>query len=625
MGRKYKRDLFGRSYCAYSASNLQKALDAIRKQGISQRVAATQYQIPRSTLKNKLKGVHSKVAGGQTVFSADDEKLFVEHMIVMSNYGFPVDTFDLRMIVKSYADRRGLAIRQFRNNMPGIEWTSSFLKRHRNLTVRFASNIKRKRAEVSPDTIDEYFLHMNEELDGVAPENIWNFDETNLTDEPGNKRVITKRGCKYPERIINATKTATSLMLCGNAAGRVLPPYVVYKADSLWSTWTNNGPPKTRYNRTKSGWFDAVTFEDWFYSQLLPELKNSPGKKVVIGDNLSSHINVNVLQTCRDNNVAFIGLPPNSTHLTQPLDVAYFRPMKIAWRKILTEWKETTAGRKAPSLPKDKFPQLLKSLMHKLEESGCENLKSGFRKTGIYPLDKAQVLARLPSSNVIHDPDSTSPSLISQSFIEHLQKARSGNDEPTRNAPVRRKKLPVVAGKSICCDEIIDAINHADTTATSSKTRVTTGSKKRKNVNDDIAVHKKPHNDPPASCSDHLEAVVTTDENNAPFEQSSDSDTSTSISEEYDSDTDVEPDDPVVDVDSYVVVKYDDNLYPGKVINTKKSGYEVSCMAKSGLNWKWPQKPDILTYNKSDIVKLIGEPVKISGRGLYKVSEMITE
>jgi len=38
----------------------------------------------------------------------------------------------------------------------------------------------------------------------------------------------------------------------------------VYKADSLWTTWTENGPSHTRYNRSKSGWFDNLCFEEWF-------------------------------------------------------------------------------------------------------------------------------------------------------------------------------------------------------------------------------------------------------------------------------------------------------------------------------------------------------------------------
>lgn len=88
-----------------------------------------------------------------------------------------------------------------------------------------------------------------------------------------------KRGCKYPEAIKKSTKAAVSSMICGNAAGEVLPPYINYKSDNIWSTWTEGGPPGTRYNRSKSGWFDTNTFEDWFFSLVLPVLRRQEGKK----------------------------------------------------------------------------------------------------------------------------------------------------------------------------------------------------------------------------------------------------------------------------------------------------------------------------------------------------------
>jgi len=43
--------------------------------------------------------------------------------------------------------------------------------------------------------------------------NIWNYDETNLSDETGQRKVVTERGCKYSERIINSTKSCFSHVL----------------------------------------------------------------------------------------------------------------------------------------------------------------------------------------------------------------------------------------------------------------------------------------------------------------------------------------------------------------------------------------------------------------------------
>ena len=83
----------------------------------------------------------------------------------------------------------------------------------------------------------------------MPSDNIINYDETNLTDNPGRKKQIFKREIRYPERTINCTKTSTSLMLAGTAAGAILPLYVVYKAECMWNTWTEFGPKYARYNR----------------------------------------------------------------------------------------------------------------------------------------------------------------------------------------------------------------------------------------------------------------------------------------------------------------------------------------------------------------------------------------
>lgn len=202
------------------------------------------------------------------------------------------------------------------------------------------------------------------------------------------------RGTKYPENICNSSKSSISLMMCGSAAGEIIPPYIVYKSQHMWSTWTENSPKRCRYHHTKSGWFDSVTFEDWFFSLLLPRLRKLQGKKVVIGDNLSSHLSVAVFQRCREEDIYFVCLPPNSTHLTQPLDVAFFHPMKVGWRKILSNWKETPEGLRNTVIPKATFPALLKELMEVLHPNVAENLKSGFRKCGIYPCDAFHLLKR---------------------------------------------------------------------------------------------------------------------------------------------------------------------------------------------------------------------------------------
>jgi len=84
----------------------------------------------------------------------------------------------------------GVVVSKFgNNNLPGNYWAHSLLKRHAMVGQRIASNISRARAEVSPTTIAEYFENLENVVDTIPPENIFNYDESNLQDDPGKKKV----------------------------------------------------------------------------------------------------------------------------------------------------------------------------------------------------------------------------------------------------------------------------------------------------------------------------------------------------------------------------------------------------------------------------------------------------
>lgn len=619
-----------RSYKHYSDRQMELCLSDIENHILTQREASEKYKIPRSSIILKIKAIRTnniKRPGRQCVFSEDEELAFVYHAMEMCRFGFPITIFDLRCIVKSYLDKKGIEMQQFPNNLPGRMWAQLFLKRHKKeLSQRLCSNIKRVRAAVNEETIRSYFNHLKMEIEGVPPDMIYNYDETNLVDDPGKKKVLTKRGTKYPEAIKNSTKAAFSLMMCGNAAGKILPPYVNYKSENLWNQWTEGGPPNSRYNRSKSGWFDAKSFEDWFFTTLLPVLRKEEGKKVIIGDNLSSHLSCKVIEACEQYNIAFVALPPNSTHLTQPLDVAYFRPLKYHWRKILDDWKSTREGQILPTIPKQRFPALLKELWEKILVKSADNLQAGFSKAGIYPTNELPVLERLPTFK--HpQPDRVSPSLISDSFVQFLEDKRKQVIGQAKGG--RKKKLNVPAGKSISSEELKKALSEQSTSESKK------GKNKRKKEVDDVseteAVHK------PSTSKSKLK-------NKRRKEENSDSETeveSDQVELRDDSDSEgpllnEESDEDMEDYgavepraqneyksDDYVVVEYEGELWPGQIQRTESDGAYVKCMARCGLAWKWPEKEDLIFYPKGNIKFKIEPPKKLSTkRALFQVVEL---
>lgn len=469
MPRKYKPKVGSRTYKKYSDNDLEEALLKITNGELSIKKASETYNISYGTLHNKYHGKHGLNAGGQTVLTLAEEESIVRSLITCGEWGYPLAMFDLQMFTKYYLDKKGVAIKKFSNNTPGIDWARSFLDRHKDkLAQRFGSNISKARSSLSKETLTDYFSNLSETIQDIPATHIFNYDESNLTDDPGKKKLIYRRGTKYPEKVMNHTKSSTTIMMCGAASGILIPPYVVYRSEHMWDTWTEGGPKGfpccdepccsngSRYNRTSHGWMEALCFSDWFHTVLLPHARRLEGRKVLIGDNLASHFTEDVLTTCRKENISFVCLPPNSTHICQPLDVAFFRPMKIAWRAILTRWKMRNPRQQ--TIPRSAFPALLQSLLEKMNnvntktkntEDDCEgaiarNLVSAFEATGIVPLNPNRVLSKLPKNT--ENAEETEKA-VNDSLIEFLRERRYG--EPDKGLTRKRKRMTVSPGKSI--------------------------------------------------------------------------------------------------------------------------------------------------------------------------------
>ncbi|KAJ2939488.1 hypothetical protein O0L34_g6309 [Tuta absoluta] len=442
MPRKYLRAIGKRPYAFYGQEQLKKALLAVHH-GRTLRWAAEKYGVPRSTISRHMHDKNTGKYGRPPVFSEAEESTLAECISLAGEWGFPLTKLDIRFVVKAHLDRKEVTEPRFKNNLPGSDWTECFLKRQQaKLTERLSQNIKRSRAAVDEKTINEYFDELESSLQNVEPEFIINYDETNLTDDPKRQRVIVRRSCRHPEKILDHSKTSTSVMFSGTGSGHMLPVYINYKAENIYDTWRAGGPPGAKYNRTKSGWFTMEIFEDWFKTIVLPYIRNVDKEKpkVLIGDNLASHVSKWVLDKCVEENIRFVLLPPNSTGLCQPLDVAFFKPLKTKWSQVLTQWKMKNRG----VVPKDVFPRLLKSCLDEMKDKAADNIRAGFKGSGLVPLNRQQVLKRLPQTKSCARAESSQEWVAS--FKEFLQETRAKETQTTRT---KKKKLNVKPGASV--------------------------------------------------------------------------------------------------------------------------------------------------------------------------------
>lgn len=452
INRSLRHGKYYNPYRAYSDNALQLAISSVQKKELTLTAASERYGVPIATISRKSRGrncTQSK-SGHPTLFSTTEEQIFVKYAQVVSEWGFPIDTIDLRALAHLYLSKIGRNIPTLKDNTPGRDWAINFMQRHKTqLSFRHASNISSARAEIDQDILERFFNNFETVCTTISPDRIINYDETNLTDDPGSKKFICKRGKKYPERIMDSTKSAISIMFAGAADGTLLDPYVVYKAEHLWDSWLKGGPPGTRYNRARSGWFDAVCFEDWFETVIIPYAKKKEGVKVLIGDNLSSHFSSKVLELCQNFNIKFVCLPAKATHILQPLDVAFYAPLKKYWRQILTEWKQKQA-RRVKTMTKEAFPHLFSLLYEKLtaNDTGKQNIISGFKKCGLYPLNRSRPIERLPK--MPQDAENVDKN-VSTSVIDMLSELRI----PRREESIRKRKkrVNVSPGKSVCLED----------------------------------------------------------------------------------------------------------------------------------------------------------------------------
>lgn len=609
MPTKYKRKPGSRTYKDYTEDSLNICIEELRTGNITQREAEVKYGIPRRTINYKLQHKHQNKVGGQPVFSIEEEKAFVSCLEHLSVCGFPVTTSDLVAVIACYLNKCGRKVSRFKEGVfAGSHWVNGFLGRHHELSMRVAANVKRLRAGLTREMVQEYFINLKNELEDVPATHIFNFDETNLTDDPGQSKIITRRGTKYANRILNSSKSSVSLMFCGSADGDILPPFVVYKSTQLWTTWCQGGPTGTKYNHTPSGWFDGATFTAWIRDLVVPHLRKLPGKKVLIGDNLASHFSISALELLSENDIILICLPPNTTHITQPLDKAVFRPVKGHWRAILLSWKETNTGGKSTTIDKQYFPYLLKKLWDAVTPNIGKNLKAGFESCGIVPIAEDKVM------RFVDQPDVDNNSLQA-SFIEALERKRQ--EWTGLPKPRKRKRINVIPGKSVDGD----AFSIVDEGATTSSAKYPTKKSRQQRKSSTFDEDEENEDEISALMNDSSEDE-TMEEMAEQFEQEEkeEEEFNTFINSGGSGNMTLKNFNKVVG--EYVVVVYEGSFFPGRIEIISSESATVSTMVKTTKAWRWPIPADVLEYNWEDVLGGIEPPKPVNKRGFYSVVEL---
>uniref|UniRef100_A0A3B5PS70 DDE-1 domain-containing protein n=1 Tax=Xiphophorus maculatus TaxID=8083 RepID=A0A3B5PS70_XIPMA len=169
---------------------------------------------------------------------------------------------------------------------------------------------------------------------GYKPEQVFNMDETALFwKRMPSRTFIMQEEAKAPGFKVH--KDRLTLAMCGNAAGFMIKPGLIYRSKNPRALKNKNKddlPVYWMYNA--KAWMTKALNLDWFKNCFIPEVKcylRGKGldfKVLLLLDNAGGH----------GNDLAYDGvqiefLPPNTTSLIQPMDQGVIRAFKALYTR----------------------------------------------------------------------------------------------------------------------------------------------------------------------------------------------------------------------------------------------------------------------------------------------------
>lgn len=376
----------------YSEKNLLDAMEATRS-GMSIRKASITFNVPRSTLMDKLGGrvpIERRI-GPSTILSCEEEGYLVKWIMSCSKAGFPVTKTHLTDSVQLLM-RELKRENPFPDDRPSRHWHEAFMKRHPEIVHRVCQNLSGQRSNVSEVKIRQWFKEVSDYFGENKtsiddPRRIYNCDETAMYLCPKGEKVLTEKGQKtvYNVALNDEKECLTTLVMC-NAAGELPPPLVMFSYKRIPNNITQKFPKTWAIGKSENGWMTGESFFEYIANIFFPWLTENKIELPIIlyVDGHTSHLTMQLSNFCSDNGIILTSLYPNSTHILQPLDVAFFHPLKMEWRKQITRWRMEHLGAK---LSKEDFAPLLKTTFDNMMDRLPSIIKNGFLACGLHPFN----------------------------------------------------------------------------------------------------------------------------------------------------------------------------------------------------------------------------------------------
>lgn len=412
----------------WSNESMEHAMEAVKSGKMGQNRAARVFGVPISTLKDRISGrvKHGTNPGPSPYLTPKEESELHDFLVKVASIGHGKTKREVITIVERTLKKKEMATDKFN----GEGWWLRFMERHDKLSLRTTDPLSRVRKNaVTEENMKNYFTLLKKTLVDNdilnKPSRIFNMDETGMPLDPKQLKRVALKGTKKVQGPASGNKSQITVVASANASGHVLPPMVIFKGERFNHQWSIGEVPDTLYGMSQSGWIDSELFFYWLKKLFLVNIP--PQRPVMLLlDGHSSHFTPDAISAAATEGVVIFCLPPNTTHAAQPLDVSFFKPLKQYWSSACHSFLVDNID---SVLTKFNFSRVFSVAW--IKACKPETIVSGFRKTGIFPLDSSAIkITKIPTDeNSSGDqgavPESTiettkdPPEVDNDPFLEH--------------------------------------------------------------------------------------------------------------------------------------------------------------------------------------------------------------
>lgn len=373
--------------------------------GMSQRKAAKQFNVPRATLQKLVNGKTSigTKPGKKPLFGQALEKKLVDFAANRAALGVGFGKQQFLDYAGQLAKKHNIPLKK---DKPSEKWWKLMKRRNANVRLRRPEGTASVRHMCMDRVkVGKYFHALKELLTEKklldSPAHVWNMDETGLQLEHKPRRVVAHKGAKYVQSRTSGNKETITIIACINAAGGYIPPHIIAKGKTqraLHGFDLESSPPGATWSVSSKGWTRQGIAKLWFEQTFLPNI-GTARPQVLILDGHDSHNFVELIEMAIANNIEIVELPAHTSNWLQPCDRTVFKPLKDAYGDVCQQLMNDYPG---VVVSHANFCGLLtKAWTRGLTP---ENIKSGFKACGIFPLNEEQIPQEAYLPNMLYRP-----------------------------------------------------------------------------------------------------------------------------------------------------------------------------------------------------------------------------